>query len=241
MKYGYAQDAIKKSLRKACKDMNILQNRQNGFGLVLIAGIVILFGLIGFIVWQAWSNNKDREPQTDQQSNTDQQDSISDGYKRYNEPKGKFSFVYPISWEMVAPAQIDGEIIALVRPTLKETIRNATNQNGVSTYDGPQFSLVVSHWNDVNQVLKDENYVGKRTYSNLSDFLSDQHVPVKKIGEIVVDGVNGYEVINPGVVGQYAFLLERQEGIYQIEFSDVAKKENLSNEDKKIIESLKFN
>ncbi len=216
--------------------MNIVQNRQSGFSLALVGVVIILVGLVGFVGWQAWSNSQGS--QSDRPSSGDQTN-ITKGYKRYDDSKNRFSFMYPNDWEMANPKQ-NGAIVAFIRPSLKERINKAVDQTGGSTYDGPSFSLVVSYWNNVNKVVEDENYVDKRNYSHLSDFVNDQHVPIKKIGEIMVGNIKGYEIINPGISGQYALLLERADGVYQIEFSDVTRKEELSDKDKKIIESFKF-
>lgn len=210
--------------------------RSKGFGVVGAVVVVLTVAIVGFAVWRILTANTTSEPVTEQpkQQTTTPSDDTPAGYIKYSDPKGRFTFAYPNTWE-TKPVNLNGALIALVRPSLQETLKKPG-----SYYDGPSFSLVVSHWTNVNEIVKDEEYLGKRSYANLADFMKDAKVPVKLIGETTLNGAPGYEAINPGIGSQYALLFERPDGIYQLEFSDVAKKENLSAEDKKIIETFKF-
>lgn len=213
------------------------KRQQSGFGLVAIIAVVVLFGLIAFVTWRILAANSTSSTGTEQpkQQTTTPPDDVPAGYTKYSDSQNRFTFAYPTTWETKS-TNLDGALVALVRPSLKEALQKSAN----SFYEGPAFSLVVSRWANVNDIVKGEEYVGKRSYANLADFLKDGSSPTKLLGETVVNGVAGYEAINPGIGSQYALLFERTDGVYQFEFSDVAKKDNLSADDKKIIETVKF-
>lgn len=208
-------------------------------GLVLVT---LMLAILGFVSSRVLVTNQNEQnvPAPQSQSPTHvPSPAIPTGFKEYKDSKNRFSFFYPELWE-TKPNQNNGAQVSFIRPSLKEKI---TKGNGVSNgqyfYEESGFSLVVSHWDDINEVIEDE-FSGKRQYSSLAEFINDPQVPTKKIGEISLNGAQGHEVINPGVSTQYAILFERPDGIYQIEFSDIPQKENLSDDDKKIIESFRF-
>lgn len=218
-------------------------NKEKGFGAIGIILVLLVMAIIGFAVWRVWANSQSGQNTPTQQNQSPAQavtPTIPSGFKEYKDTKNRFSFFFPESWE-IKQNQNSGALVSLIRPSLKEKITKGTGApSGQYFYEGSQFSLVVSHWNNVNNVIEDE-FSGKRQYSGLADFINDPQVPVKKIGEISINGAQGYDVINPGVSTQYAILFERPDGIYQFEFSDVPAKDSLGSEDKKIVETIKFN
>jgi hypothetical protein len=215
---------------------------QKGFSAVGIISIILALIVLGAIVWRVWETSQAvQAPESSlNQQNSSAQNTVPDGYAKYHDSANRFSFVYPSAWE-VKDNEADREIISLIRPELKEAIEEGTGPSGTYFYEGALFSLVISHWNTISDMLDGEEFAGKRAYTNLVDFLDDSHTPKEKIGEITINGVQGYEVINPGIGSQYALLFERPDGIYQIEFSDVADKTKLTNKDIKIIDSFTFN
>jgi hypothetical protein len=84
------------------------------------------------------------------------------------------------------------------------------------------------------------SWEGMTTYSSLNDFLNDPHSFKQRTGIIVVGDALGYEVTVGGIGANYAVLIERPDGIYEINFPSLDSKDMLTEADRAFIASFRF-
>lgn len=213
---------------------------------VLIAVGALL--VIGGAAYWFFAKDKDagsKQTTNQTQNQTATEDTVPQGYKKYTDPDGKFSFIHPDTWESTYQDRSTSErlLVALTSPTLKEKIETGYGpEGGERYYEGPLWNVSVSHWPDVNEVVKDESFEGKKTYANLADFLDNATGSfIQKTGTITVNGRDGHEVIVGGLGSSYGIMFETSDGVYLLEFDAVDSKASLTDLEQGIIDSFTLN
>ena len=97
---------------------------------------------------------------------------------------------------------------------------------------------LISYWDDINnEYITDSSLAEERKFEKIEDLFVD--TLITKDREIVIDGKKAYEVTIAGAGLSPGIMIEHNNAIYRIEFSD---RQNQLNEaiKEKIISSLKF-
>lgn len=151
----------------------------------------------------------------------------------YSDPRLGFSFLYPKDWQVqsYATATIPG--LTLRSPETKRKLQNGE----LLGYD---FDFTVDVWPDINVAEKNgDQWIGKRIYKNLDDFMTDKKSLEQSTGTTTVDGLPAYEVIIGGDGQFYAVLVEREK-LYEFGFQTAWDKTYLTPDQKKILSSIRF-
>ncbi|MBP9869350.1 hypothetical protein KBC59_02220 [Patescibacteria group bacterium] len=159
-----------------------------------------------------------------------------EGWQTYTNRERAFSFQYPKGWilkEHVATST-EGEIVVLVGPEADQIYTKRKRDPGYS------YGFIVSFWPTINQAVNTgDDWIGKRPYVDLADFLTDERVSTQKTGTIMIDGQMAYEVLLGGAGQSYAVMIER-DGIYELFFPTAWEKSALDSVQKKILSSFIF-
>lgn len=152
----------------------------------------------------------------------------------YLDPSRRFSFRYPSFWTMRAPSSLE--------PTTLITIVNPREQGIIGgNGDGSGAHVVVSRFSDMNSdEARGGSWEGMTTYPSLNAFLNDSHSFKQRTGTIIVGGDLGYEVTVGGIGANYAVLIERPDGIYEINFPSTDSKDMLTDVDRAFLASFRF-
>jgi hypothetical protein len=158
-------------------------------------------------------------------------------FKEYRNTVHQISFSYPENWTIYDFLTEKG-YVEFISPTTQECLTRGNCSAG-----GPYNDMVISYNMDINDFLGGANWMGRRHYENLEDFMSEppsEYALVQKTGEIRIAGQKGYEIsVDPA--DEYGILVERDGGIYFIHMPSL----HLNAPDalaakKKIISSFKF-
>ena len=165
------------------------------------------------------------------------QDSTTIGWKTYINNKYGFSFKYPADWTMndkLSPDELTiGAILWLQSPQTKELLLEGKKDWGY------QFDLSLSFINNINDKYSPFGDGVCVKYNNLENAFSYNIPLLTKIGEVVVNGVKGYEVIMGGAGSAYGVMFEHS-GVYLLGFDTAGNKSAMSPEQKTILSTFKF-
>lgn len=223
----------------------------DGFSVIevlIVLAILILIGGAGFYVYKANNNetsdsNKKGQHSAQTDESTDEI-SVPEGYKEYKNTQYKFSFVYPEDWAQQSAEEtlVWGEdaIVSLISPTTAAAHKSYTEQGMLGSANT---DLVVSRWDSINESgAKGGEWIGQSEYSSLEDYFNDPYEgrSKQKIGELLIADQKAYEVIIGGHGAEYGIMMERAGAVYELRFLTIGDKASVTEEAKKIIESLRF-
>jgi hypothetical protein len=98
----------------------------------------------------------------------------------------------------------------------------------------------ISYWDDINDdYLSGGSWEGEREYENLDDLLTDNPF-IQKTRELQLNGNKAYEVAMAGHGTTFGIIMEYNNGIYRIEFSESFQHPPDNTIKEKIISSFKF-
>ena len=224
-----------------------------GFSVVEALLILIIVGLLGFIGWDVWQTKQNSDKSLKNASKTATISAekkkaevkpvlpIPEGYVKYENSALGFSFAYPKDWTSDTLTSDDtkyGVIIGLISPQQKKRYEDAVArlaQTGEQR-DVPDDDLKVSFWSSIK-----DRALGKTQYHNLKDYLNNGlNGTESKIGQVTINGVLAYEVEIAGIGQSYGIMVERPKGIYRFNFINAWDKSRLTDQLKKIIDTISF-
>lgn len=158
---------------------------------------------------------------------------VTDHTVTYTNTKYGYSFKYPKDW--VKTESADKTTVTVTTPDTEQLINEKKLAPGYST------NLIVYYYSSVNnEGITGGTWSGKRKYSDLADLLSDTSSTVTKTGVTTVGGSKAYEVTIGGYGATFGIMIERSNGIYQLEFRRHEDRSSLTPEEEAIILSFQF-
>ncbi len=133
------------------------------------------------------------------------------GWKTYTDSDHGFSFKYPSDWTLESRSA-DGEIVRIISP------ENKAKLSAGSITESYAYNLSVSYWSSINdEQARGGSWIGMRTYTSLSDYLSDTNTSKQKLSQTTVDNKTAY-YINVGGYGNHLAIALENNGIYELDF-----------------------
>lgn len=155
------------------------------------------------------------------------------GWKSYANKQYGFSFKYPQDWSLKQSGP--------VTPTSRELVSLKSPEAIAENLPVYGDNFTISYSKTINDELASGgDWMGKRTYADLADFLTDTSSTIGKIGETTVGDKKGFEVIVGGYGSSYAIMVEN-DGIYTLNFIKAADRGSLSSVEKEILSTFVFN
>lgn len=192
-------------------------------------GVILLLG--AYLVY-AWLNVQWPFQMREETADEEKDDQFT-GWEAYRDDEFDFEFAYPSEWIIQkGPEDTEFDTGSKVRLRSPEIQERFDNQDIIPAYS---HDFEVFFWPDVNAFA---GRAGTRQYADLDDFLSEA-VEIIKVGEIIIDGQLGQEVLFGGFGQSYGVLIERA-GIYAISFSTAHEKSALSSTQKQILSTFRF-
>jgi hypothetical protein len=158
-------------------------------------------------------------------------------FKSYTNKDLGIEFEYPEGWLLKAvntQSKQAGIVVDLVSPTQHQKYLN--NQTKVDS------DLFVSFWTDINnEYALGGDWQGRRTYSDMSDYITSPEFGYKKSLRIV--NSEGYDVHFVTIGGQgesYGVMVQNNKGIYEFNFASTLDEKSAAPEIKKIVQSIKI-
>lgn len=184
----------------------------------LIIIVIISLGLISLVLYNGFRTKTNSELKTYENSN--------------------FSFQYPADWVLTEYRTDDtsGRVLTLIKPEVLESL----NTNAPVVDPGYADELVIYKWDSINnEYAVGGSWEGKRIYNNLADYFSNPNEfrMTQSTGDIMIGNQKAYEVIIGGAGANYGIMYEF-DGVYELSFETAWDKSQLSNEQKRIIDSF---
>jgi hypothetical protein len=207
---------------------------------IVIVSVVIILAVVGGAGWYLKERRTEGNPPVTATENLpsdieNQKSAIinTDDWQTYRNEEYGFEVKYPREWEIKNSNPVFESIITLASPETARNIKEAVGR-GRST-EIPRGDIVISIIDTKGQKLIDYlNYNLEIQKSGVS------YIDLVKFNEMAFYDYVAYEALLGGVGSYYAVYIEDDQKVYRILFELKADKNQLSDEESKIINSFKF-
>ncbi len=154
-------------------------------------------------------------------------------YKQFVDAKTGISFEYPSTW--IQQTTVNDQ------PLATTTIVSLLDPRQPKGIEAPLSTVTLERYEDVNsEAILGGSWEGMRTYTSLADMLSDHRGFKQSTGMTILGGGPAFDVTVGGIGQNYSIMVQRPDGIFELDFITANDKSSLTEVEQHIISSFRF-
>lgn len=178
----------------------------------------------------------DKTPATSGSTSEETTTESASSVKTYTSSQYGFSFQYPKSWTLNDKMDIgDANFVAIgvYSPEVAASIKKLQEEKAAT--EGPAYEFTFYYY----PTLADADSNSPKKYTNLSDLANDQMLYTSP-AETTLDGEKAYGATGIGLYTTYDVMALNNNHLYKLSFSNTESKDKMTDTQKQILASFKF-